>query len=137
MNKIIVLKEPIDKISNASDLFLAIRKIEIDHKKENFIVITLNTKNQIINSYIVSIGTLNASLIHPRETFRNAIMDNANSIILAHNHPSGHLKPSEDDTKITKVLVNAGDILGIKILDHIIFSDKDFLSLKEQNPDIF
>lgn len=89
-------------------------------KKEHFVVFYLNSRNQEIQREIISVGTLNESLVHPREVFENAIKNNAASIIIAHNHPSGDLEPSEADTEITKKLIHAGKILDIKILDHVI-----------------
>ena len=98
-------------------------------KKEFFIAFYLDTKNKIIAREIISIGTLNSSLIHPRELFKGAIVRSANTIILAHNHPSGSLEPSEEDIRTTKRLIDCGELLGIKILDHIIATDKGFKSI--------
>ncbi|TET54050.1 MAG: JAB domain-containing protein [Actinobacteria bacterium] len=101
-------------------------------KKEHFIVFYLDTKNQEIKREIISVGSLNANLVHPREVFEPAVKNLAAQIIIAHNHPSGNLKPSTKDLKITKRLVEAGKILGIEVIDHIIVSKESFLSLKEQ-----
>jgi len=128
----IVLEEPVNNIKSAIELFEKIKKIDIDYSKESFIVFTLDTKNRVIDWYIISIGILDASLIHPREVFRNAIKDNAKSIIIAHNHPSGILIPGDADKEVTKGLKDAGEILGIQVLDHIIFSEIAFSSMKEQ-----
>lgn len=100
-------------------------------KKEHFVVFYLDSRSQEIQKDIISIGTLNESLVHPREVFENAVKNNAASIIIAHNHPSGDLEPSEADIEITKKLINAGNILDIKILDHIIFSKGEYKSMKE------
>lgn len=89
-------------------------------KKEHFVVFYLDSRNQEIQREVISIGTLNESLIHPREVFEGAIKNNASSIIVAHNHPSGQLEPSQDDVEVTKKLVHAGKILDIKLVDHII-----------------
>src|SRR5680860_193925 len=89
-------------------------------KKEHFVVFYLDSRNQEIKRDIISVGTLNESLVHPREVFENAIKHNAASIILAHNHPSGDTEPSQDDIEITKKLVHAGKILDIKVVDHVI-----------------
>lgn len=94
-------------------------------KKEHFVVFYLDSRNQEIKREIISIGTLNESLVHPREVFEGAIKHNAASIILAHNHPSGDLDPSEADIEITKKLIQAGKILDIRILSHIIVSGRD------------
>lgn len=91
-----------------------------DPDRENFAVIMLNGKNKITGLHIVSQGSLNQSVVHPRETFKAAILANAAAIILAHNHPSGETQPSHEDKEITKRLREAGDLLGIKVLDHVI-----------------
>ena len=100
-----------------------------NQKKEFFIAFYLDSKNRIITREIISIGTLNSSLVHARELFKGAILRSANSIILAHNHPSGSLEPSEDDLRTTKKLQEAGDIIGIKIIDHVIVSEKGYNSI--------
>ncbi len=102
-----------------------------DRLKEHFWSIGLNARNVVEYIELVSLGTLNASIVHPREVFRLAIQKSACSIILSHNHPSGEARPSEDDLTLTKRLQNAGEILGIEVLDHIIITDNDFFSLKE------
>lgn len=101
-------------------------------KKEHFVCLFLNTKNGIIGKETLSIGTLNASLVHPREVFREAIRYNSASIICVHNHPSGDPTPSPEDISITKRLREAGSLIGIEILDHLIIGDGKFISLKEQ-----
>ncbi|AOT73316.1 RadC family protein [Geosporobacter ferrireducens] len=101
------------------------------HKKEYFKILLLNTKNSIIATEIISIGNLNASLVHPREVFVKAIKKSAASIILLHNHPSGNPQPSQEDISITKRLIEAGNIIGIDVLDHIIIGDGCYKSLKE------
>lgn len=98
-------------------------------KKEHFVVFHLNARNQEIEREIISVGTVNASLVHPREVFEGAVKNNASSIILAHNHPSGDMEPSQDDIDITKRLVHAGKILDIRVVDHVIVTDKEFKSL--------
>ena len=90
------------------------------YDKEAFVVAFLNTKNRIIDHEVVSIGTINSSIVHPREVFRNAIINKANSVILCHNHPSGDLTPSTEDINITRRLKETGNLLGIKVLDHLI-----------------
>ena len=99
-------------------------------KKEHFVVLYLNARNQLIHKETISIGTLNASLVHPREVFKPAIDCLAASIIVAHNHPSGETEPSEADVMLTGRLVDAGRILGIEVADHLIITNKDFLSIK-------
>lgn len=117
-----------NKISSPYDVFKLVKAKIKDYKKEHFYILALNTKNFVVSE--ISIGTLNASLVHPREVFIEAIKARANSIILVHNHPSGDLTPSEDDIKITKELIEGGKILGIEVLDHIIITENSYLSFK-------
>jgi len=119
-------------IISPQDVFKETKDIR-DNKKEHFVIFYLDTRNQEIKREIISIGTLNANLVHPREVFEPAIKNNAAQIIVAHNHPSGDTEPSEDDLIITKKLVEAGKILGIEVLDHIIVTKNTFISLKEKN----
>lgn len=100
-------------------------------KKEHFLVFYIDTQNNLIERQIVSIGILNASLIHPREIFEHAIKNNASTIIVAHNHPSGSVEPSDEDVLVTKHLAEAGKILGIDLIDHIIVSKDSHRSIKE------
>ncbi len=101
-------------------------------KKEHFVVLFLNARNQLIQKETISIGTLNASLVHPREVFEPAIRSNAAALIVAHNHPSGDTNPSEADIRITSQLVDAGGILGIELVDHLIVTSTHFVSLKAE-----
>jgi DNA repair protein RadC len=101
----------------------------IDKKKEHFMILMLDSNNQIIGKDLVSIGTINASIVHPREVFRNAIKEGASSIIAIHNHPSGNTEPSEEDIEITERLKEAGNLVGIKLLDHVIIGNDKFRSI--------
>lgn len=92
------------------------------HDKEAFVVAFLNTKNRVIDHEVVSVGTINSSIVHPREVFRNAIINKANSVILCHNHPSGDLNPSKEDISITQRLKDTGNLLGIQVVDHLIIN---------------
>jgi DNA repair protein RadC len=103
-----------------------------ENKKENFVVLYLDARNKLIYKETVSIGSLNANLVHPREVFEPAVRYLAAQIVLAHNHPSGDPEPSEDDLVITKKLVESGKILGIEIFDHIIIVKDDFFSFKNK-----
>ena len=100
-------------------------------KEEIFKTVLLNTKNEIITDIDVSHGTLNSSLVHPREVFKNAIKKSANKIILIHNHPSGNVEPSTEDINITNRLIECGKIIRIEIIDHIIIGDGIYFSFKE------
>lgn len=130
-----LFKEKTEKevyINSPEDVAKEIGHIK-ENKKENFIVLYLDARNKLIYKETVSIGTLNANLVHPREVFEPAIRYLAAQIVLAHNHPSGDPKPSEDDVEITKRLVESGKILGIDVVDHIIIAKTNFVSLKEKN----
>lgn len=100
--------------------------------REHFRVVTLSTKNHVLGISPISIGSLNSSLVHPRECFKEAIRRNSNAIILLHNHPSGDPTPSQEDIEVTRRLVEGGKILGIEVLDHVIIGDNRFTSLKER-----
>ncbi len=100
--------------------------------QEHLVVLFLNTKNQIIHRQTIFIGSLNASIVHPREIFREAVKRSAASIICAHNHPSGDPSPSQEDIHVTRRLVEAGKIMGIELLDHLVIGNNSFTSLKEK-----
>lgn len=122
------------KISSPDDVATAVRKITEKEvggdEREHFIAVALNTKNKITGYYIVSIGTVNSSLVHPREVLRFAIAQGATAFIVAHNHPSGQVDPSQEDIKVTERLREAGALVGIPLLDHIIVGDNDHYSFK-------
>ncbi len=120
------------EILSAEDIWNLCADIR-DSKKEHFIAFYIDTQNCLIERQIISIGTLNASLVHPREVFEPAVRLSASSVILAHNHPSGNCEPSQDDVEITKRLTEAGKILGMEIADHVIVAKDKFLNFKEQN----
>lgn len=104
-----------------------------DEDREVFLVMMLNTKNQVIALHRAHVGSLNASIVHPREVMKPAILNNAASIIVSHQHPSGNPSPSPEDIEVTKRLVEAGQILGIEVLDHVIVSyTGKYVSLKEK-----
>ncbi|MEK7541272.1 MAG: DNA repair protein RadC [Patescibacteria group bacterium] len=100
------------------------------HKKEHLVVFFLDARNQEITRQVVSVGTVNASIVHPREVFENAISHSAAQILLAHNHPSGDTEPSAEDIRITAQLADAGRILGIQVIDHVVISATHFTSMK-------
>lgn len=119
-------------IRSPSDVFDLLRwEIGIE-SKEHFLLLMLSTKNHVIGKEVISIGSLNASIVHPREVYRAAIRFNACSVIASHNHPSGCTQPSPEDLQVTQRLKEAGDIIGIELLDHVIVSASEFTSLKER-----
>lgn len=101
-------------------------------KKERFVCLYLDTKNYLIREDVISIGSLNSSIVHPREVFKTAVEVSAASIILAHNHPSGDPTPSREDVIITEKLVECGKMMGIEILDHVIVGDGRYTSFKDE-----
>ena len=112
------------------DLLLAEDKIDQD--KEHFWVFHLDNRNRIKLIDLVSLGILNSSIVHPRETFRRAVIEGSAQIIIAHNHPSGEATPSEDDLTVTKRLVKAGEILGIELIDHLVVTTTGYTSFKQK-----
>jgi DNA repair protein RadC len=106
---------------------------KVDRDKEHFWVFHLDCRNKIKLLELVSLGTLNSSLVHPREVFTRAVGQRSTQIIIAHNHPSGVAEPSEDDISLTKRLMRAGNLLGIELIDHIIVTTGSFISLKEKS----
>ena len=119
------------KIKNPWDIYKYYMESLRYQYKEIFKVVLLNTKNEIITDIDISIGTLNSSLVHPREVFREAIRRSSNKIILLHNHPSGHSEPSKEDKNITNRLKECGELIGIEVIDHIIIGDGVYFSFKE------
>ena len=103
-----------------------------DNGKEHFLVLLVDVRNKVTGVHVVSIGTLTASMVHPREVFRPAILGSAASIIIAHNHPSANVKPSAEDRSTTTRIAQAGKLLGIPLLDHVIFHGTRFFSFREQ-----
>src|SRR5690625_1056018 len=101
-------------------------------KQEHFVVLFLNTKNKVIHQKTIFIGSLNSSVVHPREVFREAVRRSSASIICVHNHPSGDPTPSKEDILVTKRLVESGKMMGIDVLDHLIIGNRRFVSLKEK-----
>ena len=119
-------------VSNPHDAYKLFEGFLLDIDREKFLVACFNTKNEPVNISVVSVGTLNSSLVHPREVMKTAILSNSNSIMIAHNHPSGSLEPSTEDKNITDRLMKSCELLGIKLLDHIIIgSNESYFSFKE------
>ncbi len=120
------------KISSPNDAAVVMMEEMRYYKKEYFKIILLDTKNNIKKVSEISVGSLNSSIVHPREVFSEAVVNSASSIILVHNHPSGESEPSHEDISLTKRLDECGKLLGIKVLDHIIIGDGVFYSFKEE-----
>jgi DNA repair protein RadC len=117
-------------ISAPRDILPLIADIK-DHRKEHFLALFLNGRNQVIRREDVSIGSQSQTLVHPREVFAPAVGSSAAGVVLAHNHPSGEVNPSQNDVELTRRMVQAGEIMGIEVLDHVIISSTAFLSFKE------
>ncbi len=124
-------------IQNASDAIDVIKDMIKDQDREFFCILNLSTKNQVINASIVSIGTMNASLVSPSEVFRTSIVSGAKNIIAIHNHPSGNIQPSIDDNAVTKRLYEAGQLLNVHLLDHIIVGGEQMYSYRNNAAHIF
>lgn len=128
LNKPFQIDKKNPMLTSAGEVYEALRKKIGGLKKENFVVISLDTRSNIIAVDIVFVGTLNASLIHPREIFETAIRRHAATIVIAHNHPSGDPQPSDEDIKVTRLLLDAGKTMGIKVLDHLVVGKDKFYS---------
>ena len=120
------------RISKPNEIVDLLKIFLEDCDREKLIVCCLNTKNEPTSISVVSVGSLNTSIVHPREVFKTAVMSNSASIILAHNHPSSDITPSKEDIDITERIKQGGNILGIKLLDHLILGDGKYLSLLER-----
>lgn len=125
-------EEEKSKIKSSLDVYNLVHGRTEGLKKEVFFSLYLNTKNSLLKCEEISVGSLSANIVHPREVFKPAVEISAAGVILAHNHPSGDPSPSEEDVKLTKRLAEAGEVMGIKVLDHVIIGDKKFVSLKER-----
>ena len=123
--------EEIIKINNESDAYELVKDELVNSDREILLSVMLTVKNDLIGVETVSIGSITASTTTPRDIFKSAILANAVAIIVCHNHPSGELIPSKNDIEITKQLITAGDILGIKVLDHLIVSNQGYRSLRD------
>jgi DNA repair protein RadC len=121
------------EIKGPEDAFRVLtQRFEHGEAREIFVAILLSARNTVIGIETISVGSLNASIVHPREVFQPAVAQSAASLILAHNHPSGNPDPSDDDLALTRRLVSVGDLMGIPIVDHLIVAGGGFLSLKQQ-----
>lgn len=124
-------------INNASDAVSVARKLLEGSDRERVVAVMLDVRNQVIGATEVSVGTVSASLVHPREAFKAAILLNASALILAHNHPSGELSPSAHDEALTTRLVECGKLLGIEVLDHVIVAGGAWMGLRESHPELW
>ena len=119
-------------ITSPADVLNELRHIK-DARKEYFVAVYLNARNQVLKTEVISVGSLNASLVHPREVYAPAVGISAASVILGHNHPSGDVTPSREDIDLTRRMVQAGEIMGIEVVDHLIVGSERFISMKEAN----
>lgn len=124
--------QPGQPYRSSSDAFFHFHERLCDYRKEVFLALLLDTKNRLIREVQISEGSLNASIVHPREVFAPALKDSAAAVLFIHNHPSGDPTPSREDIEITTRLKNAGDLLGIRVLDHIIIGNGDYVSLADR-----
>jgi len=124
-------------VHSGRDAFDYIRGTVSDLDREHFYILHLNSRNQVIGKEVVSVGSVDATIVHPREIFKNSIKKSAVSIVLVHNHPSGDPEPSDDDIKITGRLVSAGKLLGITVADHVVIAGSSFVSIRKLCPGVF
>jgi len=120
------------RITTPADVLPLIRHFA-DRKQEHFLSVTVNGANEVLSVRVVSVGLVDRSLVHPREVFADVMSDRASGIIVAHNHPEGNLEPSQADIKVTQQVKQAGEIIGIPLLDHIIFNKKGYYSMLEHH----
>ena len=128
-----VNEKPKPLLKSPEDVATVVKSRLKGKKKEHFLVLCLDTRNRLINDKLVSMGSLDTSIVHPREVFKEAVSSSAASVIFVHNHPSGDPEPSKEDVELTKRLAKAGEIIGIDVLDHIIVCNESYLSLKAKN----
>lgn len=120
------------EVTSPKEAFAVLRPRIEDWSREHFLVILLDARNGVVGIETVSVGSLSASIVHPREVFKPALLASAAGIVVGHNHPSGDPEPSPEDLAVTKRLANAGELLGIQIHDHVVFCERGFISLKER-----
>ena len=132
------MKSSAQSITGPRDLCAILKRRACALDRENFWVVHLNVQNIPLSFETISIGSVSSTLVHPRETFKSAILLGASSIVCAHNHPSGNLEASDEDIELTKRLVKVGDLVGIPVLDHVIITSQGtFTSLREKKPRLF
>jgi DNA repair protein RadC len=129
MKQLLTLKETSSEVTKPSDIFKNIKKIDIDLSQENFLIFALDTKNNIIKAEVLFKGGLAMCSIDPKTIFRFALLQNAKCIIIAHNHPSGDLHPSDEDCKVYDILKKAGKMIDIPVLDSIVFNKGEYYSM--------
>jgi len=128
----ITFQRKIKNISSPEAVWKLLLPETVGLEKEQFYVVMINNKNHLLKKSLISIGTISQTIVHPREVFRDAIREGAASIIIAHNHPSGSVTPSQEDILVTERLIETGKILGIFVIDHVIIANSKYCSMKEQ-----
>ncbi|MCP3997606.1 MAG: hypothetical protein GY722_21485 [bacterium] len=126
-----------EQINAPSSAATAVRRFVGDDPREHFLALFIDTRNNLMDIETISIGTIDQSLVHPREVFRSAIHRSASSIAVAHQHPSGNAQPSAPDIAVTQRLIAAGRVLGIEVLDHVVVADSDFVSIRQTRPELW
>lgn len=132
------MKSSAQSITGPKELCALLKRRACSLDRENFWVVHLDVRNVPLSFETISVGTISSTIVHPRETFKSAILLGASSIICAHNHPSGNLEPSDEDIELTKRLVKVGELVGIQVLDHVIITSLgSYTSLRETKPKLF
>lgn len=137
--RLALIKEPGGKplpIGCPEDLEKFVAPLKM-YSEEHFVAFHLDAKNAVTGYHVVSHGTVSASLVHPREVFKAALLANSHALIVAHNHPAGSLTPSSEDIEVTETLIKAGDLMGVRVIDHIIVSSNGLCSLRETRPHLW
>jgi DNA repair protein RadC len=124
--------EPRRKIRSPADVYSLLYPKMREQKRERLVALLLDTKNQVLREEVISIGSLNANIVHPREVFKAALIESCASVILSHNHPSGDPTPSREDIAVTEKLIEGGKLLGIDVLDHVVIGEGRYVSLKDE-----
>ena len=119
-------------IKGPDDVATFVRSVLTDNSREHFIALYLDGSHQVVSYSTISIGIANRTVVHPREIFQRAILAGAIAIVVAHNHPSGNLTPSEEDHTVTRTIRDAGEIIGIRLLDHMIIGDRGYRSIIDE-----
>ena len=132
MKRVLQLKEPVGAVTCPGRLFDRVKNVRIDHSQENFLLVTLDVRKRVIGTHLLFVGGRATLLIDPATLFRRAILDNAESIILAHNHPSGCLSPSDEDIAFHGQLASAGRLLQIEVLDVVVFNETEYYSFTDE-----
>ncbi|MFW6061167.1 MAG: JAB domain-containing protein [Planctomycetota bacterium] len=129
MNRVLEIEEPVDTVHCAERVFDRIRRIHVDYRQENFLLLTLDVRQQLLGAHVLFKGGRSVMCVDPAVVFRRALLDSAEGIVVAHNHPSGCLDPSDEDLAFSRQLARAGELLSIPVLDSVVFNEVSYHSI--------